>query len=145
MKSFLVFSIITLFLASCSGSADKKVPQLANEMCDCFQSFDKDLSPAGKELFQKMIHAENPQSVLQKGIAALPADESKQLVAKIQSLTNKDSEVFKCITAFDERNKHETIKDRKDFTQKIFQQMKVSGACTTGTAMMALSLYKLKK
>lgn len=144
MKFYVFSTVVLLFLASCNGTADKKVPQLANAMCDCFQSIDKELSPAARELFLKMTETENPQLMLQKGMTSLSADESKKLTEQIQLLTNRQSEVFQCIKAFDEKNKKETISNRKEFTRKIFKQMKASGNCTTGAAMMALSLYKTK-
>jgi hypothetical protein len=137
-----IIAIVTLsILASCSsGSADKKVPELANEMCDCFTSFQKSISPDGVKLMKTVSVAANPQSELATGISKLSGEDAASFAEKLKSIGTKGSEVYACMEAFDKKHSQETTKDKTALTEKLLQEMQGNANCPIGAAIVNLSL-----
>ncbi len=57
MKSFFSLLFASLLLVSCSGSADNKVPELASEMCGCFDPVEKSMSADALALMKNVSTA----------------------------------------------------------------------------------------
>jgi hypothetical protein len=49
MKKNLIIVFVAIAFFSCS-TADKKVPQVANDFCNCFQKMEKEFDPKTKSI-----------------------------------------------------------------------------------------------
>jgi hypothetical protein len=145
MKYLTIVIIPICVLMSCSsGSADKKVPELANEMCDCFTNFQKSISPDAVKLMKTVSVAANPQTELATGISKLSGEDAASFAEKLKSIGTKGSEVYACMEAFDKKHGKETTKDKTALTEKLLQEMQGDANCPIGAAIVNLSLSKNK-
>ena len=147
MKKILPFCLLLAILVSfsaCSGSADKKVPELANEMCDCFTEFQQALSPEGKDLMKAVSIAANPQTELMTGMSKIKPADAVSFAEKIKSIGTKGSDVYTCMEAFDKKHGKETTKDRGALTERLLTEMQLQGNCPVGAAIVNLSLANTK-
>ncbi len=131
-----------LFVA-CGGSADRKVPELADEMCNCFTSMEKELSPEGLAILKATATAADPQAEMTKGIGKLKPAEALVFGQKIQSIADKGSAVYACLEAFDKKHGKETTKDKKALTKRMLNEMRSKGDCPVGAAVVNLSVAKM--
>lgn len=140
----LQLSILSLgfIFFSCSGSADKKVPELANEMCDCFTKFQQDLSPEAMALMKTVSASASPQADMMAGMSKLKPEDATAFAAKMQSIATKGSDVFSCMEAFDKKHGKETTKDKKALTEKLLKEMRSNVNCPVGAAIVNLSVAK---
>lgn len=138
--SIPVFTLFIAFTSCSSGSADKKIPELANEMCGCFDNFQQSLSPGAKDLMKAVSVAANPQSEMMQGMSKLKPEEAASFSEKLKSIGTKGSEVFNCMEAFDKKHAKETTKDKKALTEKLLTEMQSIGNCPAGAAIVNLSL-----
>jgi hypothetical protein len=147
MKKVMISVITTCVLISfiaCSGSADKKVPALANEMCGCFDKFQQSLSADAMGLMKSISTAANPQSEMMDGLSKLKQEDALSFGEKMKSIGTKGSEVYTCMEAFDKKHSKETTKDRNSLMEKLLKEMKANGNCPVGAAIVNLSLAKTK-
>lgn len=142
MKRLLKISLVALVLSSCGGSADKKAPELANAMCDCFDSFQNSLSEDAKKLMKEVATAAKPQEVLMAGIAKFKPEDAKSFGEQLQLIGDKNSTVFKCLQDFDKKHATETTTDKKALTEKLLMEMQKSGGCYVGAAIVNLNPKK---
>jgi type II secretory pathway component PulF len=146
MKSIKWIIALMVLLAACqSGSADKKVPQLANEMCDCFTRFQASLTPEGRSLLKAVSVSGNPQADLISGMSELKPGDALEFSKKMSSMADKTSELYKCMEAFDKKHGKETTKDKKALTEKLLSEMQGKTDCPAGAAIINLSLAREKK
>jgi hypothetical protein len=142
---FQLIAIVSFFvLTSCSGSADKKIPELANEMCDCFTKFQQDLSPEGRDLMKAVSVSASPQTELTTGMAKIKAEDAATFGQKLQSIATKGSDVYTCMEEFDKRHSKETTKDKAALTKKLLKEMQSKGSCPVGAAIVNLSVANTK-
>jgi hypothetical protein len=139
---YLIIAIVSLsFLVSCSsGSADKKVPELANEMCGCFTDFQTSLSPEGKELMKMVSISINPQAELMDGMTKLKPEDAASFAEKLKSIGTKGSVVLTCMEAFDKKHGKETTKNKTTLTENLLKEMQGETNCPVGAAIVNLSL-----
>lgn len=143
IKRALAAASAAVILFSCAaGSADKKVPELANEMCDCFSGFQKDLSPDVMALLKKVSISATPRQAMQEGLAKLKPEEAGPFIEKFSQISNKTSEVNKCMQEFDRKHAKETTKDKKAFTQKLLKEMQANDKCPAGAALVNIGLQQ---
>lgn len=141
--SFIIFSSVILFLSSCkSGSADKKVPELASEMCGCFTNFQKELSPDIIALLKNVAASANPQQELMSGMTGLNPGDAAAFGKKFASIGSSGSDVFECMQAFDKKHGKETTKDKKALAARMLSQMLADANCPVGAAVVNLGLSK---
>lgn len=136
---------MSALLFSCAGTADSKVPELANEMCGCFDALQKDLSPEVAALFKEVAIAKDPQQTLVSGIAKLKPEDAKKLTETLAAMGDKNSAVFKCMEDFDKKHAAETTANRISLTEKLLAAMQKNGNCNAGAAVVNLGLSKQKK
>lgn len=143
MKQMILFTGLLFLLVSCgTGSADKKVPQLADEMCDCFTGFQKDLSPAVIALMKQVSVSANPRQEMQEGLAKLKPEEANAFIEKFKQISDRTSEVNKCMQEFDKKHAEETTKDKKALTGKLLKEMQANGNCPAGAAVVNIGLQQ---
>lgn len=144
----IVVSIIAagcLFVfAGCSGSADKKIPELANEMCYCFTKFEQSLSPEGKKLMKAVSVSANPQTEMMTEMSMLKPEDAAAFAEKLKSIGTKGSEVYACMEAFDKKHGKETTTDKGALTEKLLTEMQRNTNCPVGAAIVNLSQSKMK-
>lgn len=139
MKKILNVALVVIGLSACKGSADNKVPQLANEMCGCFEGMQKSLSPAALKIMKEVSTAEKPQEVLMKGMQQLNTDEAKAFAEQLKKIGEKDSEIMKCLNDFDKKHSTETTTDKKALTNKLLVELQKSANCSLGAAVVNLN------
>jgi hypothetical protein len=140
--------IVPVFLltgACQSGSADKKVPQLANEMCDCFTKFQASLTPEGRSLMKEVSVSGDPQADMIAGMSKLKPEDAVDFSKKMSSMGDKSSELYRCMEAFDKKHGKETTKDKKALTEKLLSEMQGKTDCPAGAAIINLSLARERK
>lgn len=140
MKSVYAWLITLAVLTSCSGSADKKVPALANEMCGCFDTVEKTLSADALTLMKTVAMAEDPQSALMSGISKLKQEEAITLSEQLKSIGTKGSAVFTCMQNFDKNHSKETTKDKKALMESLLKEMRADGSCPVGASIVSLGI-----
>lgn len=143
MRRAALIMALTIVLFSCgSGSADKKVPELADEMCDCFTGFQKDLSPGIISLLKQVSVSANPRQEMQEGLAKLKPEEAQSFIEKFKQISDRNSEVNKCMQAFDKKHAKETTKDKKGLTEKLLKEMQGNNNCPAGAAVVNIGLQQ---
>jgi hypothetical protein len=144
IKMTLIIVPALAMMASCTeGSADKKVPELADEMCNCFDDFSKSVSEKEMGIFKEVSASAQPQKVLTEAFAKLEAAEATGLAEKMKSIGDRNSPVFKCLEAFDKKHSKETTTDKEMLTEKLLHKLQ-SNQCNIGAAIINLSLKKGK-
>lgn len=144
MKLPLFIVPVLALLTSCTeGSADKKVPELADEMCHCFDDFSKSVSENEMAIFKEVSTAAQPQKVLTEAFAKMETAEATGLAEKMKSIGDRNSAVFKCLEAFDKKHGKETTTDKEKLTEKLLNKLQ-SNQCNIGAAIINLSLRKGK-
>lgn len=139
MKHLIKTLFVILLLNSCSGSADNKAPELANEMCGCFDSFQSSLSADAKKLMKAVSVAAKPQEVLMSGMSDLKPDDAKDFAEKLKAIGDKNSSILKCMEAFDKKHGKETTADRNALIEKLLMEMQKDGNCYVGAAIVNLN------
>ena len=146
MRSSIIFLLSLVLLAGCSsGSADKKVPALANEMCGCFDKFQQSISNEAKELMKSVSTSADPQKEMMSGISKLKPEDALSFGEKLKSVGIKGSDVYSCMEAFDKKHSSETTKDKTALTEKLLMEMQANGNCPVGAAIVNLSLANTEK
>jgi len=128
-----------MLIFGCSGTADKKVPELANEMCGCFDKMKQNTTPEEMTIFKEVSVAQNPQEALTDGIKRMDQAKAMAFAEKIKAIGDKSSSVAACMETFDKKHEKETTKDRTALTEKLFAQLQATN-CIIGAAIVNLSL-----
>lgn len=136
--------VAIVFSACKQGSADKKVPELASDMCGCFTKFEASLSPDAKSLMKEVSVSADPQKDMIAGMSKLKPEDAMEFGKKMSSIADRNSEVYKCMEAFDKKHGSETTTDKKALTEKLLSEMQGRTNCPTGAAIINLSLAKDK-
>jgi hypothetical protein len=143
MKKILTLPAVIIFLYSCKpGSADNKVPELANEMCDCFSTFQKRFDRESVELLKLVSISEDPKTVLQDGIKKMTPEKAEFFTRQIQSLGDKSSSVYSCMEAFDKKHGKETTKSKSGLKNNLLTALQQKGDCYTSAAMVNLDIHR---
>ena len=140
----LVFLLSGLILfGSCkSGSADSKVPELANEMCDCFTTFQKLFDSESASLLKEVSSSTDPKTVFQEGIRKMTPEKADFFTRQIQSLGDKSSAVYTCLADFDKKHGKETTKSKNELKKKLLAELQKKGNCYTAAAMVNLDIRR---
>lgn len=140
----IIYITLASILLSCGqGSADKKVKQLAGEMCSCFDEFKKNISEKEMQVFITVSTAANPQQAITNTMRQMNPDEANAFADKLKTIGDKNAPLFQCLQAFDKKHGQETTKDKQALTQNLLHELHTMN-CTIGAAIMNLSLGKMK-
>lgn len=138
-----MLAAIALFtLTACGGSADRKVPELAGEMCDCFTSMNSTLTADGKALMKEVSSSASPQVTLQLGIKKLKPEDAVKFAEQLQEIGQKGSPVFTCMENFDKKHGKETTKDKNALAKKLLKEMQSKTDCPVGAAVVNMGIAK---
>lgn len=141
--ALIVVPALTMMISCTEGSADKKVPELADEMCNCFDEFSQSVSEQEMAIFKEVSTAEQPQKVLSAAFRKLEAADATGLAEKMKSIGDRNATVFKCLEAFDKKHSKETTTDKEKLTEKLLKELQADH-CNIGAAIINLSLKKGK-
>jgi hypothetical protein len=139
MKNVLKIAMVALAFYSCKGSADSKVPELANEMCNCFESFKSTISEDAKLLLKEVAKAEKPQEILMTGIKKLKPEDAKIFAEQLQSIATVSSPVYKCMQEFDKKHERETTTNKNTLMEKLLKEMQKNNGCYIGAAIVNMN------
>jgi hypothetical protein len=143
MRKTLIVPAVIFLLYSCKpGSADKKVPELANEMCDCFSALQKRFDTESVELLKLVSTSTNPKRVLQDGISKMTPEKSSFFTRQIQSLGDKNSKVYLCLQDFDKKHGKETTKSKGMLKRNLLKELQQKNDCFTAAAMINLDIHR---
>jgi hypothetical protein len=137
----LAFSLL-LFSSCGQGSADKRVPELANEMCGCFTDFQKGLTADGVALLKTVGASASPQTEMTAGMGKLKQQEAMDFAKKLQSLGDSKSEVYACMEAFDKKHGKETTKSKGMLKRNLLKELQQKNDCFTAAAMINLDIHR---
>jgi len=145
---FLLLTIsLTLLIASCD-TVDKKVPEISTDICNCFSSLDKQMSPDLKAIFIKAGNAEKPTETLGNELLSLPEGKRDTVMKEMQVLMvigDPSSEINQCMSGFKKKYAGGKTKDRDKFYQNLFVEMKNRPGCELARAAMMLTYKETKK
>lgn len=138
----LVLAVVALFLVSCK-SADKKVPQIAADFCNCFTQMEKDMSPESKSLFTKAAESPDPEKAIEEGITAL--DEETQLKVGQEfmafgDLENENSEVGRCMKNVEKKYDNEYTLNQSKFVSKVIKELEKKPGCDFTASLLKMGL-----
>lgn len=145
MKKTVAFSLLiisSIFFSACAGTADKKVPQLANELCGCFTKFQETISADAKGMMKAVAESSSPQSEMLKGMSKLKPEDATDFGEKLRSVGTPGSTVYTCMEEFDKKHSKETTKDKQALTEQLLAEMLKNNNCPIGAAIINLSLKK---
>jgi hypothetical protein len=142
MKKIFLVPALIFWLYSCkSGSADNKVPELADEMCDCFTTFQKRFDRESVDLLKLVSISADPKTVLQNGIKEMTPEKAEFFTRQIQSLGDKSSSVYTCLEGFDKKHGKETTKSKSELKNKLLTELQGKKDCFTSAAMVNLDIH----
>lgn len=143
IKPVAVIAAVSILLVSCgSGSVDKKVPELANEMCNCFSAFQERFDSESVSLLKEVSNSADPKAVLQEGIKKMTPEKAEFFTRQIQSLGDKSSSVYACLADFDKKHGKETTKNKSDLKKELLASFQKNGNCFTAAAMVNLDIHR---
>lgn len=138
---FAVLPAMLFIFSSCaSGSADGKVPELASEMCKCFETMNKEISPAAAALYKEVAAAPKPGATLRNGLENMEPSEAAAIATAMGQLEDESTEIGKCVKAFDRKYEKETTRDRESLFRKLLEEMRKNASCPIGAALINLSV-----
>jgi hypothetical protein len=146
--SRILFSVLPALLfvfSSCGGSADKKVPELASEMCKCFESMQKELSPVAQAFYKDVAKAAKPSAAFQNGLDNMDSVEAEAIRAGLLNIDEKDSKVNQCMEAYERKYEKETTRDEDGLVRKVLEEMRKNNACPLGAAIVNLGIEGQKQ
>ena len=77
---FLGFAV--LLFVGCD-TADKQIPEMATDFCNCFADLEKNLSSTTKGIWQKAANARDPQSTMRTELEKLSAEDKEKVKGEI--------------------------------------------------------------
>lgn len=140
---FTILPAMLFVFSSCGGgTADGKVPELANEMCHCYESMQQTLSPAALQLYKDVAKATDPSAAFQAGLAKLDKAEADTIARSLMNITNSDSKVYLCLQEYDRRHEKETTRDKKKLLRKLLTELQKNTACPLSAAIVNLGIKR---
>lgn len=148
MKRNLLLTISLAFMIASCSSVDKKVPEIATEICNCFSPLDKQMSPDLKAILIKAGEADKPKEVFDDLIVALPDGKRDTILKEMQTLIvvgDPGSEVNQCMNDFKNRYSSGKTKDRDKFYTNLFNELKAKPGCELSRAMFKITYKETRK
>lgn len=145
-RNLLLIISLALVIASCS-SVDKKVPEIATEICNCFSSLDKQMSPDLKAIFIKAGAADKPQEALGDELLSQEPAKRDSLMKELQTLIiigDPSSELNKCMNDFKKRYSGGKTKNRDKFYANLFAELEGKPGCQLALAAFKISYKETK-
>jgi hypothetical protein len=142
MKNVFKIALVLSVIYSCKGSADSKVPELANEMCGCFESLKTNLSEDAKNVFKEVAKSDKPQETMMTAMRKLKPEDAKAMGEQLQSVGSVSSPVYQCMQDFEKKHSKETTTDGKALVEKVLVEMQKKPECFIGAAILNLNPKK---
>lgn len=138
----LVLAVVALFFVSCK-SADKKVPQIAADFCNCFVKLEKEMSPEAKNLFTQAAESPDPEKAIEEGIMVM--DEETQLKVgqefmAVGEIDNENSEIGRCMKDVEKKYDSEYTLNQSKFVNKIIKELEQKPGCSFTASLLKMGL-----
>jgi hypothetical protein len=143
MKSVSMCLALCILLVSCSSGASN-IPQLANDMCKCFESAQMKMDAETVAFFELVKNSDNQQLTLQQEMAKLKPEKLKTVTDIILSVGNKESDVYKCLSDFDKNHTGTKTTNRQKLATDIAAKMKEDKSCVLGSVVMSMGAKSIK-
>ncbi|MBL7727395.1 MAG: hypothetical protein JNM68_06920, partial [Dinghuibacter sp.] len=104
----LLLAPVALFFSSCGGTADGKVPELASEMCKCYESMQTGISPAALQFYKDVAKSADPATEFKTGLEKLNPEDAQAVGKEFMKITQPGSTVYSCLQAYDRKHEKET-------------------------------------
>jgi Skp family chaperone for outer membrane proteins len=146
-NSLIMVVSIAFVMASCA-TADQKIPAIATDFCNCFNTMEKTMSPELKDIFVKAGESDSPQAELTKLLMAMDAEKQAAVTEELQafsSLDDPNTEVGKCMNDFKKKYDDDKTRDKKKFYDKLLAEVKSKSGCTLGLAIMKIGYKELSE
>ena len=134
--------IVMLILVSCQ-SADKKIPQIAGDFCNCFSSLEKNLSEKTKGIIDRAANSANPEQSMKDDVEKLTEEEKMSVGTEMVSLgdmENKDSDLGKCMEAVKNKYNNARTFNEKKFLEKMVKELDSRGGCSFTADLLQIGL-----
>lgn len=141
----LLLAPMVLLLASCGGTADSKVPELASEMCRCYESLQAVNSPAIQQFYKDVAKAEDVSSAFKANLTKLSPEEAQTVAKDFSKITQSGTEVNNCIQAFDRKHAKETTSNKMKLMKRIVAEMQKNNNCQIGTIVLDMGIEQQEK
>jgi GTP cyclohydrolase FolE2 len=145
MKRLLLMTlpVLSFIFSSCGGgTADGKVPELASEMCQCYESMQQSLTPAAMQLYKDVAKASDPSVAFQAGLAKLNRAETDTVARGLMRVTSASSPVYQCLKAYDKKHEKETTRDKNALLRKLLVELQKNTACPLSAAIVNLGIKR---
>lgn len=131
MRTLIVLSFMSLIVASCS-TADKKVPQIAEDFCNCFSKMEKEMSAESKRIFKTAANASDPEQVLQDELLKLEGETQTQVNEEFMAfgeLEDENSEVGRCMKSVEKKYDNSYTFNESKFMDKVIKELENKLGC----------------
>jgi hypothetical protein len=150
MKKFLMMLAVAGSVAtiSCKSSADKKMPELANDICNCMSMLEKDLSADAKKIITDAASASDPSTAMQKAMMDIPADKQMEIASemmKMGEMQDQSKGVGACMKKL--QDKYEDVKTMdsdKTILKKVIAALEEK-KCNFAATIMKLGAKEMGK
>ncbi len=141
----LLLAPVALFFSSCGGTADGKVPELASEMCRCFESMQAESSPAIQQFYKDAAKSENASTAFKSGLEKLTPEEAQVVAKDFAKITQRGTDINNCIEKFDEKHKKETTREKMKLMKRIVSEMQKNVNCPVGAIVLGMGIQQQEK
>lgn len=139
-NSVILGLVLSVMFAAC-GTADQKVPAIADDFCNCFKKLEGSMSEGAKDLLLKAAESAAPESTLQSSLMALEEDKRMAIAQEMmafQDAQDPSSELNKCIKSLEDKYKDDKTRDKKKFGEKLLSELKSKKGCEVTYAIMKI-------
>ncbi|HEX7847829.1 MAG TPA: hypothetical protein VF476_18645 [Chitinophagaceae bacterium] len=142
-KNVFPILAIAFLIASCKGSADKKVPEIAADYCKCFEKLEKEMSDESKKLFTAAGNAADPTKTLEEELLKLDEETQGKVGIELMSLgelEDESSEMGSCIKGVEKKYGKQYTLDEKKFANNIIKELEAKPGCSFTASLMKVGL-----
>jgi ABC-type phosphate/phosphonate transport system substrate-binding protein len=142
MKIKLLFIVfITCGLIGGCNTAESKTPDIATDMCGCFNLLKDSLPAEGIKVFEKAATSATPQETFTTEMKSIPVEIAQKVNAALMSTAKDGSPVNDCLKEIDKKYKTPT-NDEQVMAQKMVDALKDKKGCEIMLALMRMNLKK---
>ena len=142
-----MLSFILLILAGCN-SADKKIPEMASDFCNCFSSMEMNLNSKTKQIVEAAANSADPSKTMKDEAKKLDEEEKKTVgeeFASFAEIDNPDSKIGRCLADVDKKYGKPNAMNESKLIRKLITELESKKGCEFTVAVLKLSLKTREK
>ena len=139
MKTILLFTSLTLILASCNLSTDQDFKDVAKDTCDCMSLFTNNLSD---EMQTILADSEGDEAAFDAAFTQYMTDNPVEGMKDAQALAGADSpEVIGCMEKLEKKyDDVYTTLSEDEVVQKVVEELDRMGGCKATVSIMKMGM-----